>query len=242
MADPYLVSGCHKLHPASYGSAVSLSDAKLAVITVLSSELQAVKCALGPTTTVTARLSGRVYYLATVKALTGAPHTIAILRAGNTGNQPAQLAVHQVQEDCIRIQHVIFCGIAGAAPNPANPRRHVRLGDLVVGTEGIFPYKDGKEHDAEFEVRGRLITPAIGDKLIAAAGRLQALEEAGGVRPWDAYIEELNSRLENSNRPDESDEVVEPSLVPILRTFRSFDRKVPHPYDEERVRLGTKLT
>lgn len=196
----------------------------------------------GNTTQAVAPLSQNVYELAGASSLKGPPHTIAILRLPGMGNHEAQHAVQQVFEDCPRVQHVIFCGIAGAAPNPRIAKDHVRLGDIVVGTEGVIPYRHGKETDDDFEIRGRILAPRPGNQLVAAARRLQGAEEASSLRPWDVYTDQVISQFPNSQRPADDDKLIEqrnfkPKLISRLSLF---DKTFEHPYDDQRLSLGTK--
>jgi hypothetical protein len=101
--------------------------------------------------------SGRVGYAASVINIDGNSHTVFVARTSSMGNVPAAEAIAQVREDCPRLQHVIFSGIAGGTPYPARVERHVRLGDIVVATDCIVNYGNRKEHEDHQEVRSQYL-------------------------------------------------------------------------------------
>jgi nucleoside phosphorylase len=177
--------------------------------------------------------SGRVGYAASVTNIDGSSHTVFVARTSSMGNVPAAEAIAQVREDCPRLQHVIFSGIAGGTPHPARVERHVRLGDIVVATDCIVNYGNRKEHEDHQEVRSQYV-PIPDGPLTAAVRRLENAAVAG-QRPWDEYIDELARKNSDFRRPSEStDRLIEANTNWLLSRFRIFDRTIRHPVDPAR--------
>lgn len=63
------------------------------------------------------------------------------------------------------VREVLFVGIACGVPRPDNPRYHVRLGDIVVGSHGVVAYEDLDE----LKDGRRLRPPAGGMSRVLAA-------------------------------------------------------------------------
>jgi len=208
------------------------ADATIAVITALPIEFAAVQLMLSATNRCQA-VSGRVLFAAIVNNVDGQEHVVVVVRTSAMGNVPAAEAIAQVRDDCPRLQHVIFSGIAGGAPNPARVERHVRLGDIVVATDCIVNYGNRKEHEDRQEVRPQQVQ-IIDGPLTSAVRRLENAA-VSGQRPWDGYIDDLTKRNSDFRRPPpETDQLIEASSLPIVSRYRMFDRTVAHPLDPAR--------
>ena len=220
-----------------------LSKAKIAVFTALQAEFVAAQKALGATTRdVHPDFAGHVYWLAEVPGFGTTPHVVALFEPRGWGNHVAQHLVVEARKVCPLLQHAIFCGIAGAAPHPSKPEYHVRLGDVVVATEGVFPYTDGKLKDGDewptgFELRGRVISPGADSPLVSAADRLRRENmPSHPSRPLDVQLEALVLSIPESSKPSR-DELNEPrrSWSPLRLLSESYN--VTHPDDQDRKQL-----
>ncbi len=208
------------------------ADATIAVISALPIEFAAVQLMLSATIRCQAP-SGRVRFAAVVTNIDGKEHVVVVAQTSAMGNVPAAEAIAQVRDDCPRLQHVIFSGIAGGAPNPAHVERHVRLGDIVVATDCIVNYGNRKEHEDRQEVRPQQVQILDGP-LTSAVRRLETAA-VSGQRPWDGYIDDLVHRNSDFRRPPaETDQLIEASSLAMFRRFRTFDRTIPHPSDPAR--------
>jgi len=177
--------------------------------------------------------SGRVRFVGGVTNVDAKEHVVVVAQTSAMGNVPAAEAIAQVRDDCPRLQHVIFSGIAGGAPNPERVERHVRLGDIVVANECIVNYGNRKEHEDRQEVRPQQVQILDGP-LTAAVRRLETAA-VSGQRPWDGYIDDLIQKNSEFRRPSaETDQLIEASPLPIFSRFRRFDRTIAHPSDPAR--------
>ena len=208
------------------------ADATIAVITALPIEFAAVQLMLSASIRCQA-LSGRIHSAGVVTNVDGKEHVVVVARTSTMGNVPAAEAITQLRDDCPRLQHVIFSGIAGGAPNPARVDRHVRLGDIVVATDCIVNYGNRKEHEDRQEVRPQQVQ--IPDGPLTAAVRRLETAAVSGQRPWDGHIDDLIQRNSDFRRPAaDTDQLIEANSLPILSRFRRFDRTIPHPSDAAR--------
>ncbi len=107
-----------------------------------------------------------VCWLCVVPALHGGHHVVAIRLLPDMGNNAAAIAANLLLQHCDGIRHLIMCGVAGAVPHPQKAECHVRLGDIVVSTEGVIQYDRGKQRDPrtqplatkESKLRGSLVS------------------------------------------------------------------------------------
>ena len=208
------------------------ADATIAVITALPIEFTASQLLLSASTRCQAP-SGRIYFAALVSNIDAKEHVVLVARTGSMGNVPAAETIAQLSSDCPRLQHVIFSGIAGGAPNPERAERHVRLGDIVVATDCIVHYGNRKEHEDRQEIRPQYVQIPDG-QLTSAVRRLESAAVAG-ERPWDTYIDQLVQQNAAFHRPAaETDQLIEASPYPMLNRLRACDRIIEHPSDPAR--------
>jgi nucleoside phosphorylase len=211
---------------------LATADATIAVITALPIEFAAVQLILSASTRCQAP-SGRIRLAAIVSNVDGSDHIVVVAQTSAMGNVPAAEAIAQVRDDCPRLQHVIFAGIAGGAPYPSRVERHVRLGDIVVATDCIVNYGNRKEHEERQEVRPQYV-PIPDGQLTSAVRRLETAAVAG-QRPWDGHIEQLSQGNPEFQRPPaETDQLIEANPYPILRRIRAWDQTIRHPSDPAR--------
>jgi nucleoside phosphorylase len=74
-------------------------------------------------------------------------HEVVLTMIGRAGNDTAADACTHLIRDFPSVSAVIMVGIACGVPNPMDPARHVRLGDVVVAEWGIVDYDHVDETD-----------------------------------------------------------------------------------------------
>ncbi|MCM3921036.1 BN6_48550 family protein [Frankia sp. AiPs1] len=122
------------------------------------------------------------------------------------------------------VRDVIMLGIAAAIPSPDRPDHHVRLGDVVVATEGVVQYDNVKlVGDAEPVLREPPHTPAA--YLLSRVRRLAA-DEFRDYRPWEDYLA-TSAGYKQFRRPPAGSDIL---LDPVTGARRS------HPSQRSRRR------
>ena len=81
------------------------------------------------------RGGGRRYLMGEIAASNGGAHTVALSLA-DQGNNIAATRATLLLEHFPSVSHIIMTGIAGGIPNPDKAEDHVRLGDIVVSSQG----------------------------------------------------------------------------------------------------------
>jgi len=162
--------------------------------------------------------NGSTYYLGTVPSRDAdRPHRIVLcLLTEDGGVAAAHGCANLVRTWGVR--QIVMCGIACGVPNPAEPERHVRLGDVLVAEDGVVPYNHVRvERDGE-QLRRPASRPSV--ELRNAARRLRLGEEAG-ERPWDRW-------LDVSHRPGLGHYARPPASTDVLFDDETHEW-VPHP-------------
>ena len=129
----------------------------------------------------------------------GRPHPVVLTLLTETGTNWAATAVANMLRSFESVDQVLMVGIAAGVPMPCEPHRHVRLGDIVVGTWGIVDYDHVVDEPAGVSLRQGFPQPSalLGQRVKAlAAGELQ------GRRPWEEELAVLLGRLPGFARPD----------------------------------------
>jgi nucleoside phosphorylase len=75
----------------------------------------------------------------------GRPHRVVLATLAEDNTRNAAATCTDMLRSFPHIRCVIIVGIAGGVPAPRNPRRHLRLGDLVVALDGIVDYGHVRE-------------------------------------------------------------------------------------------------
>ncbi|GAA2668985.1 hypothetical protein GCM10010437_004680 [Actinoplanes palleronii] len=151
------------------------------------------------------------------------PHTVAVLMMPRDGTRLAATCCTNMLRTFPNIRTVLMAGIAGGVPRPAEPDRHVRLGDIVVATEGLIDYGHVRETDTGAVLRGRQSGGTLANRLLRAAGQLRLTEEQTGRRPWEEWLDP--DRHEQAGRYPRP-----PADTDVLRTG---DQVIPHPLPPE---------
>jgi nucleoside phosphorylase len=125
----------------------------IGVLTALPKEFAAVRVMLDDPKQSFAS-GGTPYLLGTIPAANGGRHHIVAGLLSDMANNQAAVASINMLRDFPSLSEIVFVGIAGAVPNPADVERHVRLGDIVVsGREGIIQHDLGKHKAGKLQTR-----------------------------------------------------------------------------------------
>lgn len=209
------------------------SDSRLAAVTIglvtaLPVEIAAARLVFKPyeKVAVVSQTTSWVYELAAVESRYSGTHALAIASLSSAGNNPAAIRAVTLVNHCPNVQQIFMCGIAGAAPHPTSPERHVRLGDIVVvGEAGILQYDRGKTFaDKRFELRAFARPPSR--RVLNTAMDLYARDILGETRLWDGWLREVTSVRPEWGRPAIHDVLLDKDGA-----------EIPHPEDPDR-RVG----
>ena len=146
------------------------------------------------------------------------PHGVVATVIGDAGTDPAAASLTHLIRSFPSVGCVLMVGIAAGVPQPNRPERHVRLGDVVVGTLGVVGYDTVTDRPG-----GRvpwLTCPSASSLLVRRVTMLQA-GEALGSRPWEDLIAAAAGRLPAFARPPESSD--------LLYASDEATEPIPHP-------------
>jgi nucleoside phosphorylase len=115
----------------------------------------------------------------------GRPHRIVTTVLPHDGTRNASAICTDLLRSFHTVRCVVICGIAGGIPAAQTPERHVRLGDVVVATEGVVDYGHVWRTDGTDELRRPVAGMSV--DLLRAARELQ-LGERLGRRPWEQWL------------------------------------------------------
>lgn len=133
-------------------------------------------------------------------------HAIVLTLLGATATNAAANGCANLVRSFPSITVVVMVGIAAGIPNPQRPDRHVRLGDIVVATQGVVDYDHVRA--VEGDTQPRRPFPAPSPRLVQCADMLRA-DELSGHRAWEQWLD-LSRRPELSGygRPPERTDVL----------------------------------
>lgn len=134
----------------------------------------------------------------------GRPHHVVVAQQQHDGTRNAAAICGDLARSFPGLRALVMCGIAGGVPAPTHPDRHVRLGDIVVATDGIVDFDHVRTVDGLDTLRRPPFPPA--PSLVRVDNKLHAAE-LGGARPWQPIIERLSSRAPFT-RPDDSTDIL----------------------------------
>ncbi|MEU8080302.1 hypothetical protein AB0B31_33205 [Catellatospora citrea] len=115
----------------------------------------------------------------------GRPHAVALTMLAHDGTRSAAAACTNLLATFPSIRCVLMLGIAGGIPRADDPRRRLRLGDIVVATEGLVDYGHVRAVDGANVLRRNIDNPSAA---LLAADRVLHAGEPDGQRPWEAWL------------------------------------------------------
>ncbi|MFI7541675.1 hypothetical protein [Actinoplanes sp. NPDC049599] len=164
-----------------------------------------------------------VYYAGTLPSLApGRPHRIVVTVLTEDAGIAAANACTNMERSW-GVEVIIMCGIALGVPAPGDPSRHVRLGDILVASEGVVPYGHLRVYADGEELRRQASLPSA--RLKRAVARLRT-EEESGARPWEEFLRGRGPAMRQYRRPDPATDVV--------YVDEESDEFVPHPVQPHR--------
>jgi len=136
----------------------------------------------------------------------GTPHRVVVAMLGQDGTRNAAALCTDLLRSFPTVRCVILSGVAGGVPAPQAPDRHVRLGDVVVATDGVVDLGHVRTVDGVDVLRRA--TEGLSHYLLRAERELQ-VRELRNVRPWEAWLGIPNAPVPPGfSRPPEQTDVL----------------------------------
>ncbi len=191
---------------------------KIGIITALLKEYAAVKKMFEKSEDVFFKgtSAGNRFCIGEMKSANGGMHQIALGLYG-MGNNKASIRVTNMTAHFPEIDSVLMVGIAGGVPSPEDPKRHVRLGDIVI-SEGIVQYDMVKSTDNGEEPRSNPQRPSAW--LLEGIETLKT-KEYEDIYQWKKYIDIYAK-----------EKFAKPEIEDVLHT--EDEAELPHPKDDRR--------
>lgn len=206
---------------------------RLGIITILPLEFVAMRHLLAERAE--DRLIGNTrYVLAQLPSREEQPHRVVLTKQYLAGTNYAATAVTRLLMHYPSVREVLFVGIACGVPRPDNPRYHVRLGDIVVGSHGVVAYEDLDE----LKDGRRLRPPAGGMSRVLAAGDQELqIEAVEGNHPWEPLLDQACTELRSFTRPDPSTDILKDDQGNVIAEHPDPE-KSGHRSGRPKVQLG----
>jgi nucleoside phosphorylase len=161
------------------------------------------------------------------------PHQVLITVLPQDGTRSAATVGTDLLRSFPELRVVIMVGIAGGIPAPHEPARHVRLGDVVVATEGIVAYDNVRTVDGLDQLRGNV--QGVSQVLVRAARELQ-ITAMRGVRPWEEWSgQTVDPALAYFARPADSTDILHIGGAVVDHPARALSG---HPLAAPKVHYG----
>jgi nucleoside phosphorylase len=136
----------------------------------------------------------------------GNAHRIVLTQLGRSGTDAAATECTNLLRSFPSVKLVVMVGTAAGIPNLAHPEKHVRLGDIVVATQGVVDYDHVRVNGDGVQPRRQFPSPS--PRLVRCADRLKA-DELSGRYPWERrLVDEVPANLNGYGRPRPSTDVL----------------------------------
>jgi|tagenome__1003787_1003787.scaffolds.fasta_scaffold20962852_2 nucleoside phosphorylase len=136
-------------------------------------------------------------------------HRTVLTLLGATATNAAASGCTNLVRSFPSVVEIVMVGIAAGIPNPYRPQRHVRLGDIVVATQGLIDYDHVRA--AADGTQPRRSFPLPSARLVRCANMLKA-DELGGLRPWEHWLDKGRPRyLTGYSRPPQHTDILHDS-------------------------------
>lgn len=113
----------------------------------------------------------------------GRPHRVVLVTLPEDNTRNAAVTCTDMLRSFPHIRCVVMTGVAGGVPAPDDPKRHVRLGDLVIATDGIVDYGHVRQDAAGAEPRRPI--SGVSPDLKRIALRLEQDQILGARMDWE---------------------------------------------------------
>ncbi len=176
------------------------------IVTAMPEEFAAVRFMLDDEERLNVRGDRANYFIGTMpSAVADEPHVVVVTLLGETANSSAADGCANLARSFGTVNCVVMCGIAAGVPAVTEPRKHVRLGDVVVASWGIVDYDHVVDRPDGTEQRQSHPRPS---SLLKHAANLVETHERMGNRPWEAHIDAAVSLHPDFARPPADTDVV----------------------------------
>jgi nucleoside phosphorylase len=129
----------------------------------------------------------------------GADHSVVLTQLGRTGTDAAASGCTNLLRSFASVKLVVMVGTAAGIPDLRHPERHVRLGDIVVATQGVVDYDHVRVNGDGVQPRRQFPSPS--PRLVRCADRLKA-DELSGEYPWEEWLgDRMPANLNGYARP-----------------------------------------
>ncbi|HWM20627.1 MAG TPA: hypothetical protein VNO51_13125 [Ilumatobacteraceae bacterium] len=173
-------------HPRSPNTASEHDSPTIGIVTAIPEEYAAMRALLDLSAERDVTGDPATYVLASVPSRRPERgHRVALTLLGETATDAAADGCTHLLRSFPSIVAVLMVGIAAGIPNPQQPERHVRLGDIVVATRGIIDY--GHTRSLAHGDQQRRQFPRPSARFVRCADLLKA-DELGELRPWEHWI------------------------------------------------------
>ena len=134
-------------------------------------------------------------------------HRVVLTLLGATATNAAANGCTNLVRSFPTVVAVIMVGIAAGMPNPYRPQHHVRLGDVVVATQGLVDYDHVRAVADGVQPRRQFPLPS--PRFARCADMLKA-DELSGHRPWEHWLGEGRpAHLTGYGRPPQHTDVLQ---------------------------------
>ncbi len=198
----------------------------IAIITALPKERAAVQCMMDSVEPWPGNGNGYIYSIGTISSPSSNSrfHKVVITQTMKMGNNSGATTAAVAKATFPAIDDIIMSGIAGGIPSPSNPKKHVRLGDVVVSdASGVVQYDYIKDSGSE-GIQHRNSDPQPSSRLLAGVEFLK-MEVISGNSPWEKHLDK-GKVLQDSARPKISTDIVWIDENKI--------KKIDHPFEADR--------
>jgi len=180
------------------------SDVTVAIVTALPVEAHAVRSILGDCRDFWSPNDPNDYRIGTLPSADHHYHheIVLVQQAEEDGTRNAAV-IANLTRTFPQLEVLIMCGIAGGVPRPEDGQHGVRLGDIVVATDGVVDYNHVRSVD-EVDTLRRIVS-APSTALLRADHHLRNDEFYRGARPWLKTIEQQGQRPMFRRPMDSSD-------------------------------------
>lgn len=136
----------------------------------------------------------------------GTSHQVVLTQLGRSGTDAAANGCTNLLRSFPSVKLVVMTGTAAGIPNLTYPERHVRLGDIVVATQGVLDYDHVRVNGDGVQPRRQFPSPS--PRLVRCADRLKA-DELIGEYPWERWlVDEVPANLTGYRRPRPNTDVL----------------------------------
>ena len=164
----------------------------------------------------------------------GRPHSLVLTTMPQDSTRNAAAICTNLIRSFPQVQCVIMVGIAGGVPAPEHPERHVRLGDIVVATDGVVDCTHVRVVDGTTTPRRHL--ERMSDAMTRAVLELRG-DEFKGKPHWARWLDTAQRpELKNFARPRANSDVL---YVRGQRVSHPNRRQSGHPPGLPKVHYGS---